>query len=139
MTLVEVIIGITILSLIATMSFTKINLSNYKVNSFVKQMASDIRYVRKINKLGNSKVYIYFTKQNNIKGYVLRENGEDTKSVFLPEGVDLKCPISKILFKTNGCFYMGGTTISIMQKSNYTEVTIVPTSGRVLIKEGIYK
>ena len=30
MTLVEVIIGITILSLIATMSFTKINLSNYK-------------------------------------------------------------------------------------------------------------
>ena len=34
MTLVEVIIGITILSLIATMSFTKINLSNYKVNAF---------------------------------------------------------------------------------------------------------
>ena len=107
MTLVEVIIGITILSLIATMSFTKLNLSNYKVNAFVKQMASDIRYVRKINRLGNSKVYIYFTKQNNTKGYILRENGE--------------------------------ATISVMQKNNYTEVTIVPTSGRVLIKEGIYK
>ena len=59
MTLVEVIIGITILSLIATMSFTKINLSNYKVNAFAKQMASDIRYVRKINRLGNNKVYMY--------------------------------------------------------------------------------
>ena len=101
MTLVEVIIGITILSLIATMSFTKINLSNYKVNAFAKQMASDIRYVRKINRLGNSKVYMYFTKQNNIKGYILRENGEDIKSVFLPEGVDLRCPVSKIFFKTN--------------------------------------
>ena len=133
MTLVEVIIGITILSLIATMSFTKINLSNYKVNAFAKQMASDIRYVRKINRLGNSKVYMYFTKQNNTKGYILR------KSVFLPEGVDLRCPVSKIFFKTNGCFYIGGTTISIIQKNNYTEITIVPTSGRVLIKEGIYK
>ena len=50
MTLVEVIIGITILSLIATMSFTKINLSNYKVNAFAKQMASDIRYVRKLSR-----------------------------------------------------------------------------------------
>ena len=130
MTLVEVIIGITILSLIATMSFTKINLSNYKVNAFAKQMASDIRYVRKINRLG---------KQNNTKGYILRENGEDIKSVFLPEGVDLRCPVSKIFFKTNGCFYIGGTTISIIQKNNYTEITIVPTSGRVLIKEGIYK
>lgn len=139
MTLVEVIIGITILSLIATMSFTKLNLSNYKVNSFIKQMASDIRYIRKINKLGNSKVYLYFTKKDNIKGYILRENGEDIKSVFLPQNVDLRCPVNKILFKTNGCFYMGGTTISIIQKDNYTDVTIVPTSGRVLIKEGIYK
>ena len=121
------------------MSFTKINLSNYKVNAFAKQMASDIRYVRKINRLGNSKVYMYFTKQNNTKGYILRENGEDIKSVFLPEGVDLRCPVNKIFFKTNGCFYIGGTTISIIQKNNYTEITIVPTSGRVLIKEGIYK
>ena len=47
--------------------------------------------------------------------------------------------LSKIFFKTNGCFYIGGTTISIIQKNNYTEITIVPTSGRVLIKEGIYK
>ena len=82
---------------------------------------------------------MYFTKQNNTKGYILRENGEDIKSVFLPEGVDLRCPVNKIFFKTNGCFYIGGTTISIIQKNNYTEITIVPTSGRVLIKEGIYK
>ena len=116
MTLVEVIIGITILSLIATMSFTKINLSNYKVNAFAKQMASDIRYVRKINRLGNSKVYMYFTKQNNTKGYILRENGEDIKSVFLPEGVDLRCPVSKIFFKTN----------CISQDIFYSFLTITP-------------
>lgn len=73
MTLVEVIIGITILSLIATMSFTKINLSNYKVNAFAKQMASDIRYVRKINRLGNSKVYMYFTTEQYKRIHIKRK------------------------------------------------------------------
>lgn len=139
MTLVEIIIGITILSLIATISFTKFNLSNYKVTSFIKQMTSDIRYVRKINKLGNSNVYMIFTKENNCEGYLLRENGETIKKVFLPKNIDLEYSVSKILFNTQGSFYTGGTTISIIQKNNYTQVTIVPTSGRVLIKEGMYK
>ena len=53
MTLVEVLLGITILAMICTISFSKINLSKYKVNSFIKQMTSDIRYVRRVNKLGN--------------------------------------------------------------------------------------
>lgn len=139
MTLLEVIIAITILCLISTISFVKFNLSDYKINSFVKQMTSDMRYIRKINKLGNSNVYIAFITQDNFDGYILRENGETTKQVFLPENVDLKCPVSKLLFNTNGSFYTGGTTISIIQKNNYTEITIVPTSGRILIKEGIYK
>lgn len=139
MTYIEVIIGITLLALVGTISFAKFNLSNYRVNSFIKQMTSDIRYVRQINKIGNERVYMVFTQQDNCRGYILVESGEKVKSVFLPENVELECPISKILFNSNGGFYMGGTTISIINKNSYTEVTIVPTSGRILIKEGIYK
>ena len=139
MTLVEVLIGITLLALICTIAFSKFDLDNYKVNSFIRQLNSDIRYVRSVNKLGNNKVYIAFTKQNNCSGYVLIENGSNTKSVFLPKNIKLSYPISKIMFDHQGAFYMGGTTISVGNDKNYTEITIVPVSGRVLIKEGLYK
>ena len=89
MTLVEVLIGITLLALICTIAFSKFDLDNYKVNSFIRQLNSDIRYVRSVNKLGNNKVYIAFTKQNNCSGYVLIENGSNTKSVFLPKNIKL--------------------------------------------------
>ena len=139
MTLVEVLLGITLLALICTISFSKINLDNYKVNSFIRQLNSDIRYVRMVNKLGNSKVYIVFTTKNNCKGYILMENGNTSKCVFLPKNINLNYSESKILFDTKGAFYMGGTTINIGKDKYYTEITIVPVSGRVLIKEGIYK
>jgi len=138
-TLVEVLLGITLLALICTISFSKINLDNYKVNSFIRQLNSDIRYVRMVNKLGNSKVYIVFTTKNNCKGYILMENGNTSKGVFLPKNINLNYSESKILFDNKGSFYMGGTTINIGKDKDYTEITIVPVSGRVLIKEGIYK
>ncbi|MGN1033827.1 MAG: hypothetical protein ACI4PU_10155, partial [Intestinibacter sp.] len=127
------------LALICTISFSKFNLDNYKVNSFIRQLNSDIRYVRRVNKLGNSKVYIVFTEKNGCKGYILRENGNNEKSIFLPKNIKLSYSIGKILFDRQGAFYMGGTTISVGKDKKYTEITIVPVSGRVLIKEGIYK
>ncbi|MGM9534714.1 MAG: Tfp pilus assembly protein FimT/FimU [Intestinibacter sp.] len=139
MTLVEVLVGITLLALICTISFSKINLDNYKVNSFIRQLNSDIRYVRMVNKLGNSKVYIVFTQKNSCKGYILMENGTTAKGVFLPKNINLNYSVSKILFDNKGAFYMGGTTINVGKGKDYTEITIVPVSGRVLIKEGIYK
>ena len=138
MTLVEVVLGITILSLICTISFTKLNLDNYKTKAFIRQLASDIRYVRKINKLGNSNVYIIFTSSEGKKGYILRENGNNAKTIFLPKGIDIKYSVSNILFDRQGAFHTGGTTISIGKNGDFTKITIVPVSGRVLIKEGIY-
>ena len=71
MTFIEVIIGITLLALIGTVSFVKLDLSNYKINSFIKQMTTDIRYIRQINKIGNEKVYMLFIEENNCEGYIL--------------------------------------------------------------------
>lgn len=139
MTLVEVVLGITILVLISTISFSYFNLDSYKVNSFIRQLNSDIRYVRKVNKLGNTKVHIIFTQNNGCNGYILKENGYNAKEKYLPKGINLSCPVGKILFDRQGAFYVGGTTITIGESGNYTDITIVPVSGRVLIKEGIYK
>ena len=98
MTFIEVIIGITLLALIGTVSFVKLDLSNYKINSFIKQMTTDIRYIRQINKIGNEKVYMLFIEENNCEGYILMEEGRQSKKVFLPKGIELACPTSKILF-----------------------------------------
>lgn len=138
-TLVEIIIGITILALIGTISFSKFDLSNYKINSFMRQLASDMRYVRKMNKIGNNSVYIVLEKGNGKNGYVLRENGQIAKTVYLPKNIGLECSQSKLSFNGSGYFNGGGTTISIIKKQGFIQMTVVPVSGRVLIKEGIYK
>ena len=44
-----------------------------------------------------------------------------------------------IKFKEDGTPYPSGTTIRIIYKDTKKEITIVPISGRVLIKEGKYE
>lgn len=45
MTLVELVITISIILLITTLCFPSDNVEKYQVNSFIKQLCSDIRYV----------------------------------------------------------------------------------------------
>ena len=63
MTLVELVVGISIIVLITTLCFPKVSIEKYQVNSFVKQLCSDIRYVRNINMMGNTNAYIFLEKK----------------------------------------------------------------------------
>ncbi|MGL6107445.1 pilus assembly FimT family protein [Romboutsia sp.] len=139
MTLVEVVIAISIMILIATLCFPKDNIEKYQINSFAKQLCSDIRYVRKSNMLGSSDTYIYYKKQGNVKSYILRENSKDTKEIVLPQNVELYYAREKIQFRQDGSPEPAGSTITIMNKKVKKEITIVPISGRVLLKEGKYE
>lgn len=116
---------------------------NYKIELFAKELCSDIRYVRRENMLNNSNVYIKFIKEDNKWSYILQRNKKEDKRVYLPENVNLNYPINQsnnlICFYTNGLYKNGGMTISINKGDNYKYITIVPISGRVLYKEGIYE
>lgn len=138
MTLVEVVISITIIILVVTLGFPKDNLQKYEINSFAKQLCSDIRYVRKSNMLGNSDTYIYYKKTEYLKSYILRENSKDIKEIFLPTEVEIYYNRGKLQFRKDGSPEPTGTTITIMNKYIKKEITIVPISGRVLLKEGKY-
>ena len=63
--------------------------------------------------------------------------------MYLPENVNLNFPIgqnnSLISFYISGLYKNGGGTISINKGNRYKYITIVPVSGRVLYKEGIYE
>ena len=138
MTLVELVVTISIFMLITTICFPRENVNKYQVNSFTKQLCSDIRYVRKSNMNGNLNVYIYYKNNQGKASYALREKGKDVKEVYLPKDAEIKYVREKIIFKKDGSPDPLGTTIKVTYKDIKKEITIVPISGRVLLKEGIY-
>ena len=143
MTTIELIIGIALIVLISSICFVKFQCDNYKINAFARSLCSDIRYVRRENMLNNSTVYIRFINENNRYGYTLHRCKKEDKKVLLPRNTNLSYPInlgsSLIKFNRDGSFIQGGGTISINKDNNYKYITIVPVSGRVLVKEGIYE
>lgn len=143
MTTLELIIAISIIVILSTICFIKWEGDNYKIEFFAKELCSDIRYVRRENMLNNQSVYIKFIKEDNRWSYILQKNRKEDKRVYLPENVNLNYPIYQnnnlISFYTTGAYKNGGMTININKNNKYKYITIVPVSGRVLYKEGIYE
>jgi len=83
--------------------------------------------------------YIYYENKENVASYILREDGKNIKKVSLPKNTKLSYTISKIIFRQDGGINGVGETIIVTHKGKNTEITIVPFSGRVLLKEGIYE
>lgn len=139
MTLVELVVTISIILLISTLYFPKDSIKKYEINSFTKQLCSDIRYVRRANMLSDLKTYIYYIEDDKSISYLVRENGKDLKQVFLPENTKLQYDSTRIKFKPDGLPDPKGQTIKIYNEKIKKEITIVPISGRVLLKEGKYE
>lgn len=143
MSTIELIVAMSIIVILSTMCFMKYEGDNYKIELFARQLCSDIRYVRRENMLNNPNVYIRFVKEDNKWSYILQRNKKEDKRVYLPENINLNYPINEsssfISFNTSGLYKNGGVTISINKGNDYKYITIVPVSGRVLYKEGIYE
>lgn len=141
MTLVELLISMAIVLLIATLCFPKSNLEIHAINSFTKQLCSDIRYVRSCNILEDTSTYIVYIEEGGNKGYSIKQKGEYIKTVFLPQNTSIKDNINNniIRFDNYGAPYPCGGTIAITNNETNKEITIVPVSGRVLLKEGKYE
>lgn len=134
--MVELVISINIIILILTLCLPTSNLKPNKVNSFVEQLHVDIRYVRKMNILGNRSTYIYFEKDKDREKYILKENGNVKKECYLPTNIDINEYSKKIMFRHDGSPEPRGGTINIIGENIKKSITIVPVSGRVILKEG---
>lgn len=140
MTLVELLISMAIMLLIATLCFPKDNLEKHIITSTVKQLCADIRFVRRCNMLEDSSTYITYVEESGKKGYSIKQNGEQIKSVFLPKNTVIKENMNNMIrFDRYGAPYPNGGTIKIENSKISKEITIVPVSGRVLLKEGKYE
>ena len=69
--------------------------NSYKIESFARELCSDIRYVRRENMLDNKNVYIRFVNENNKWSYILHRNKREDKKVILPQNVNLNFPIGQ--------------------------------------------
>ena len=139
MTLLETIITLGIITMISSIVLSNFYIDKYKVNSFTKQLCSDIRYVRARNMSSDFSTYIYYEDVDNVVSYILRESGNDIKKVSLPKNAKLYHSIDIIKFRLDGGIDGIGETITATYNGKNTEITIVPFSGRVLLKEGIYE
>lgn len=139
MTLVEVVIGIGIIMSILMISFPKEKSQRYEIDSFARQLVGDIRYVRSMNSNGNLSIYLQNIISKENPRYVIKENDNVLKTVYLPKNSNLSYPSSTIKFKSDGTLSSKGETIIIQSKHIKVKITIIPFSGRVLLKEGIYE
>ncbi len=89
--------------------------------------------------MGNTNAYVYLEKSDDGSSFKLNENRKDIKQVYLPKDCKIQFTRPIIKFKADGTPLPSGTTIKIIHKNKEIEITIVPISGRVLIKEGKYE
>ncbi|KGJ50259.1 hypothetical protein KD33_04850 [Clostridium sp. NCR] len=139
MTLVEVVIGIGIIMTILMISFPKEKSQKYEMDSFARQLVGDIRYVRSMNSNGNRSVFLENISTQDNPRYVIKENTDIMKTVYLPKNSSLSYPSSTIKFKSDGTLSSKGETIIIDSKDRKIKITIIPFSGRVLLKEDMYE
>ncbi|EQK45918.1 MULTISPECIES: hypothetical protein [Paraclostridium] len=139
MTLVEVVIGIGIIMTILMISFPKEKSQKYEMDSFARQLVGDIRYVRSMNSNGNLSVFLENISTQDNPRYVIKENTDIMKTVYLPKNSSLSYPSSTIKFKSDGTLSSKGETIIIDSKDRKIKITIIPFSGRVLLKEDMYE
>lgn len=139
MTLIELVIGIGIVLIAICISFPKDKAYKYQIDSFARQLVSDIRYVRSMNINGNMDLYLENIKIFDNPRYVIKDNSSIIKTVNLPKNSSLSAPTSIIKFKSDGTLNSKGETIIINSESRKIEITIVPFSGRVLLKEDKYE
>lgn len=139
--LLELACAVSIVMLLSGAVYMSANVRKINVDSFARRMCSDIRYVRMRNIYGDDAAKIVFQADlKGRRGYTLYRDGAMEKEEKLPEDVRFTSTLSSLSFTLGGTLKGSGDTIQITDTATgYMKVvTIVPFSGRTLIREGIY-
>lgn len=140
MTLIELIFIIAIISLLFSLVLPKIEERDNYLLSISRVLRDDIRYIR----------YLRMTEGKNIKISLERDKYKIMEGVKVIKKIELKKDFKivhsstfrsgNIFFGYNGVPAYGGGTITIFDnKTNrHCQITVVPSTGRILLKDEIY-
>ncbi len=142
-TLLELIITIAIISIIVSISIPKLKLSTYNLKPSGTKLCQEIRNIRYISMTDNTLYNIILNKDSYYirKGTKIIKNATLDKNLILSDNFnDLASEYSTVQFNHNGApMYAGTIKIRDKNSGKYIEITIVPVTGRVLLKNDIFK
>lgn len=141
MTLIELLLVISIIALSLSIAIPKIERRNYHLMTSSRMLRDDIRNVRYMKMVEGKNLKISLERNQ----YSVMENSKVVKRVKLEK--DFKITYTDnfkggdIIFGYNGVPTYGGGTITIFddRANKYCEITIVPATGRILLKNEIFK
>lgn len=135
-TLIELIIVLGIIGVILGIGVLKIDKTNYYLRTQGKLLCTEIRRVRLLRMTQGEGFKIWLEKNQ----YKLLNGSKEVKIVPLDPHYKLLYGKNTILFKYDGTPEYGGDTITIknIKNNKYMEMTIVPVSGKVLLKDEIF-
>lgn len=138
LTLAELIVVIGVLAMILSMAIPKIQKNSFVHLAISRTVRDDLRSTRYI-KMSEGKDYrIVFQKYS----YYILEGSKLRKTITLDKGYSIaqNFKSNEIKFKYNGVPEAGGGTVIILDDGTkkYCEVTVVPATGRILLKNKIY-
>lgn len=140
LTLIELISTLVILSLIFLLvipstSFFDASKSNLRLKILAEEVVKDLRYIQQ--KSIFEKEILYFEIMEDKKGYYISSYNDDKiiKEKKFPQGVTIEKNIRKeIRFNEVGVPSNGGCTVTLKNEKQKIEITILPATGRIMIK-----
>ncbi|MTI70173.1 MAG: hypothetical protein FH751_07980 [Firmicutes bacterium] len=136
-TIIELICIVAILGIIITLTIPNMKFS-YGIKLYAVQLCSDIRHVR-VKKMTEGKDYKIYIDDNF---YEIRKGIKTIKRVDLPKDIKIISNYRKkyINFTYRGAPVVSGSINIFDEKQNrYFQITIVPASGRILLKDEIFE
>ncbi|MCK9216718.1 MAG: hypothetical protein M0P77_02180 [Firmicutes bacterium] len=138
-TLVELIVVIGFLGLLFSIVLPRIDKSPYILLYSAKTLRDDIRCIRYTAMTENPGARIVLDKYS----YKILNGTKIVSTVNLNNGFYIKQNFSRssIAFDYKGTPVHGGGTVSIVDENSkkYCEITVVPDTGRILMKDTILK
>ena len=133
-TLIELVLVISLMSMLTVIAIPRVDKTPFNMKVYSRGLCADIRYVRLMKMTEGGGYRILLHEQY----YRVLDGSKELKTVELPKQLEILYPSQIIRFKQNGAPIWAGT-ISIRDKKSgrYYEITIVPASGRVLLKDEI--
>jgi len=135
-TIIELIVTIAILSIVLAISLPKISIDFGNMDKMANEFIYDVRYIQMENMKNpgqNYKILIYADSRK----YIIINNDRKEKTVtFKDRYIISYSNIGSIGFNSEGTPVNAGTfTITDNKTKRIKSISIVPTSGRTIIKE----
>jgi len=129
------IFTVIVLIVIPSANFFDTTKSNIRITLIAREVVNDLRYIQQKSIFEGENLYLEI-KPDKTGYYINRyEDDKNIKSKNLPEGIKIEKNIQKeIRFNQIGIPSTGGCTITLKNNKKEIYITVLPATGRIMIK-----